>query len=311
MNLQLLIDQYIAHRQSLGEKQTSSGGHLRRFGRFIGTDVDIADVHPDQVNVFLAGTGPITINWHVKLSVLRNFYRYAVSREYVAMAPLPTVVPKRPPAFVPYIYSVEEIRRLLYTARSDDRHRVFTKPDVMHTIILLLYGTGLRVQELLDLDRADVNFADSTMMIRQSKFGKTRLVPFGPQLHQALQEYAKRHPAAPGENAFFTTRYRRRVQKCSLQHNYRILCERADIRRTDGAHHQPRIHDLRHTFAVHRLISWYRQGADVQKMLPFLSIYLGHVHIRATQVYLSMTPELLEEAGNRFEQYTTKEICHD
>jgi integrase/recombinase XerD len=311
MNLQLLIEQYIGYRRSLGEQQRSNGSHLRQFGRVIGADVDIADVRPDQVNAFLAGTGPITLNWHIKFSVLRTFYRYAVSREYTAVAPLPTVVPKRPPAFVPYIYSREDIRRLLHTAKSDDRYRASTRPDTMHTIILLLYGTGLRVQELIDLDRADVNFAESTMKILQSKFGKTRLVPFGLQLHQALQEYAKRHPASPGEDAFFTTRYGRRVKTDSLHHNYRILCELAGIRRKDGGRVQPRIHDLRHTFAVHRLIAWYRQGADVQKLLPFLSVYLGHVHIRATQVYLSMTPELLEEAGNRFEQYTTKEIRHD
>src|ERR1700676_3356939 len=98
-----------------------------------------------------------------------------------------------------------------------------------------------------------------------------------------------------------------RIKTDTLQHNYRALCDRIGISRTDGARFQPRIHDLRHTFAVHRLISWYRQGADVQRMLPLLSVYLGHVHIRTTQVYLSMTPELLEEAGNRFEQYATNE----
>jgi integrase len=181
----------------------------------------------------------------------------------------------------------------------------------MHTVLLVLYGMGLRVQELIDLDRLDVNFADSTMKVRQSKFGKTRLVPFGPQLHQALQAYSKGHPGVPGENAFFKTRYAHRIKTDTLQHNYRIICTKAGVRRNDGARYQPRIHDLRHTFAVHRLTSWYRQGADVQRLLPFLSVYLGHVNIRATQVYLSMTPELLEEAGNRFEQYTTKEVCHD
>jgi integrase len=93
----------------------------------------------------------------------------------------------------------------------------------------------------------------------------------------------------------------------TLRHNYRLLCERAGVRREDGARYQPRLHDLRHTFAVHRLTSWYRQGADVQRLLPHLSVYLGHVHIRTTQVYLSMTPELLQEANIRFERYAGKE----
>jgi integrase len=102
-----------------------------------------------------------------------------------------------------------------------------------------------------------------------------------------------------------------RLKADTLRHYYRILCDQVGISRADGGRYQPRIHDLRHTFAVHRLTSWYRQGADVQKLLPLLSVYLGHVHIRATQVYLSMTPELLEEAGNRFELYAaTKEVWH-
>ena len=96
----------------------------------------------------------------------------------------------------------------------------------------------------------------------------------------------------------------------TLQHNFRILCDRAGIRRTDGAHEQPRMHDLRHTFAVHRLTSWYQQGADVQRLLHHLSVYLGHVHLRHTQVYLSMTPELLREASQRFERYAGKEGRH-
>ena len=91
-----------------------------------------------------------------------------------------------------------------------------------------------------------------------------------------------------------------------VQEYFRILCNSEGIRRDDGACHQPRLHDLRHTFAVHRLTSWYQQGADVQKLLPHLSTYLGHVDIQSTQVYLTMTPELLDEAGKRFAQYAAE-----
>lgn len=309
MNLQVLIEQYIAYRQSLGEKRRPNCT-LRAFGRFIGSDVKIADVSPERVNSFLAGAGPITLTWHIKLSGLRTFYQYAISRGYAVKAPLPTIVPKRPPAFVPYIYSQKELRRLLQAAKGFNRP-LCLEPGTLHLMLLVLYATGLRVQELVDLDRADVNVTDCLMKVRQSKFGKTRLVPFGLQLQKSLFEYAKRRPAVVGDAPFFSTRGCGRVKPDTLQHNYRILCDQVGVRRIDGARYQPRLHDLRHTFAVHRVTSWYRQGADVQKLLPVLSVYLGHVHIRATQVYLSMTPELLEEANNRFEQYTLKEICHD
>ena len=112
MNLQLLIEQFIAYRQSLGE-QWSSDYTLRAFGRFIGADIEVAKVSPEQVTSFLAGAGPITLTWHIKLSRLRTFYQYAVSRGHVAKAPLPAVLPKRPPTFVPHVYSQEELCRLL------------------------------------------------------------------------------------------------------------------------------------------------------------------------------------------------------
>src|SRR5580704_11991261 len=104
MNLQSVIEQYISYRQSLGEKHKTDGRTLRAFGRSIGTKAKLADVCFKQVNAFLAGNGPITLTWHIKLGVLRVFYAYAVSRGYVDAAPLPVVIPKRPPAFIPYIY---------------------------------------------------------------------------------------------------------------------------------------------------------------------------------------------------------------
>ena len=106
----------------------------------------------------------------------------------------------------------------------------------------------------------------------------------------------------PAEAPFFTTTVGRPVNTRTLQKTFRIACDRAGIRRTDTGE-QPRIHDMRHTFAVHRLTSWYQQGADVQRLLQHLSVYLGHVHLRHTQVYLSMTPELLREASQRFARY--------
>ena len=149
------------------------------------------------------------------------------------------------------------------------------------------------------------------MKVRESKFGKTRVVPFTPRLQRVLLEYQSRHPASSDKVPFCAARGGGRIKPDTLQHNYRALCDRIGLRRTDGASHQPRIHDLRHSFAVHRLISWYRQGADGQRLLPLLSVYLGHVHIRATQVYLSMTPDLLEEASSRFEGYATStEVRH-
>ena len=310
MKLQELIEQYIAHRKSLGELQGSNAVSLRAFGRIVGSDADANGVRLDQVEAFLKGTGPVTLNWHVKLSVLRPFYRYAISRGHAATAPLPTVVPKRPPAFVPYIFTHDDLRRLLRAIDTDPRQQTCLEPLTIRTILLLLYGAGLRIREATDLDCNHVDLAQSLLTVRQSKFGKTRLVPVGPDLAKVLGRYAERISAADPNAPFFTTRTGDRVKNDTLQHNFRILCGQAGVVRTDGARFQPRIHDLRHSFAVHRLTSWYRQGADAQKLLPQLSVYLGHVHIRATQVYLTMTADLLHEAGQRFGRYVEAEVPH-
>lgn len=311
MNLPLLIEQFITYRRSLGELQDANGRVLRAFGRAMGAGVDIAGVRTEQVNAFLTGTGPMTRYWHLKHSIVRVFFDYAISRGYVAAAPLPVVIPKEPPRFVPFIYSPENLRCLLQAVASDQRRQARLEPVTVHTIVLLLYGTGLRVREAVNLNRVDVDFNGSLLTVHKTKFHKSRLVPFGPQLGGVLARYAARTQVSEAEAPFFRTRTGARVNQDTLEDQFRFFCTRAGVRRTDGARYQPRMHDLRHTFAVHRLTAWYRQGADVQKMLPQLSVYLGHGSLRGTQVYLSMTPELLQEASGRFEQYAGKEEHHD
>ncbi len=310
MKLQHLIEQYITFQQSLGTRFLSGAILLRAFGRALGGKASIASIRPAQVEAFLGKTGPVPRAWHTNLSLLRSFFRYAVSRGYLDVAPLPTVIPKRPPPFIPYIFAHNELHHLLQVIDADQRNSCL-EPATMRTLILLLYGAGLRVREAVDLTHADVDFRSAVLTIRNTKFGKTRLVPFGSQLSQVLTQYTVRRRTPRPEALFFMTRMDTPVKPDTLQHNFRILCNRAGIRRTEGATEQPRLHDLRHTFAVHRLTAWYRQGADVQRLLHPLSVYLGHVHIRYTQVYLSMTPELLHEAGQRFESYAGKEECHD
>jgi integrase/recombinase XerD len=310
MKLQSLIEQYLGYRKALGWRDCTPSGHLGGFGRFLGADADVTDVREEHVRTFLAGAGPLTSTWHTKYAVLRSFYRYAVSRGYVAAIPLPTAIPKRPPRFVPYIYPREELQRLFRAVDAVRRRRdCCLEPLTMRAILVLLYGAGLRIQEALDLLEPDVDLNGCLLTVRPSKFAKTRLVPIGPQLARALAPHARAR-ARGAETPFFATRGGGRIRRKVVEEYFRILCNGAGIRRDDGACRQPRLHDLRHTFAVHRLTAWYQQGADVQKLLPQLATYLGHVTIQSTQVYLSMTPELLGEACKRFERYAAEGACH-
>jgi site-specific recombinase XerD len=302
-----ICEQYAAFRKTLGELFEVNGRQLKAFCRFMGPDVTIADVSSDKVNVFLAGRGPLTASWHVKYNALRGFYRYAVSRGLVVTSPLPDVIPKRPPAFQPYIYSHAELKRLLSSIESCRRHRSDIDACLLRCLLLLMYSAALRISEVLSLTVRDVDLADSILTIRDSKFFKTRLVPIGPKTCQLLREYARRreglvHSTRP-DDPFFLDRNANRVPIFKLERAFKQIREHAGLHREGGSRCQPRLHDLRHTSAVHRLTMWYRQGENVQKLLPQLSIYMGHVRLAATQAYLTMTPELLHEASVRFERY--------
>lgn len=310
MNLQRLIERHISHQRELGASFSWEADTLGAFGRARGRRASVAGVRVRHVDAFLGKARPVTGRWFNKLSCLRGFFRYAVSRGCATTAPLPTIMPKRPPAFVPYIYTREEIRRLLQAIASPPRGRSLLEPATLRTMILVYYGAGLRRGEAINLTRADVDFSGSVLTIRNTKFGKTRLVPVGPQLTRVLVEYDRTRPQGrPADAPFFATVKGDPLYTEMVNSNFRVARDRAGIRRTD-TRQQPRIHDLRHTFAVHRLTSWYEQGADVQRLLHHLSVYLGHVHLQETQVYLSMTPELLREASQRFERYAGRERRH-
>lgn len=308
MNLQRLIEQYISFQRSLGSSFVSDAALLRAFGRTRGPQARVASVRVRHVDAFLGKARPVTRTWFTKLSCLRCFFRYAVSRGHITSLPLPTVMPKRPPVFVPYIYTREELRRLLRTVESTPQGSIMESATI-RAMLLVYYGSGLRLREAINLTCADVDLNGAILTIRNAKFGKTRQVPVGSQLNRVLVQYDRSRPKRPANAPFFATKAGDRVPPEQFELKFRRLCERAGIRRTD-THEQPRIHDLRHTFAVHRLTTWYQQGADVQRLLHHLSVYLGHVHLRHTQVYLSMTPELLREASQRFERYAGKERRH-
>jgi integrase len=169
----------------------------------------------------------------------------------------------------------------------------------------------MRVGEALRLRLVDVDLDRGMITIRGTKFYKSRLVPLGADVVQVLRKYL----ATPGRwnqhyRPLFQSRQHKRLGHSTIDANFRRLCILAGVRRSDMSSRQPRLHDLRHTFAVHRLTEWYRTGANVQLLLPALSTYLGHADLHSTQCYLTMTPELLAEANRRF-QYWVYGGCHE
>jgi len=317
MKLAQLIAQYVTFRKSLGQDFESHERRLRTFSRFMGESAEIDSVKPHPVAAFLAGRGPITRYWHLKYGTLRGFFSYAVTRGYLSVSPLPPTVPKPPARFVPHLYSRDELRRLLDGTASYQKHktRILMEPHTFRAILLLLYGGGLRVSEALSLNLADVDLQEAVIVIRDTKFYKTRLVPLGSDLNDAMTKYAKQRKwdghSQSNHAPFFVTRLGARIPIRLLRRAFQRLRAHSGVRREDGQRCQPRLHDLRHAATVQRLTAWYRAGKDVQRLLPLLSTYLGHVDIASTQLYLTMTPELLHEASQRFAKYVFGEVSHD
>ena len=307
MNLQDAIDRYIAWQRSHGAKFETSAGMLLRFARGFDGDIDCDAVAGSQILAYLAGNGPLTRYRENKYGALAGFYRYAISRGYASSSPLPDDEPKPLTSRPPYIYSRDELCRLFSAVEGCQPYAVQLDRETLRTLLLLLYGAALRGGEARSLTIDDVDLSEAVLTVRDAKFYKSRLVPVGPQLADRLRSYAEIRADRPfprgRASTFLANIDGTPPHKDTVYYAFLRLLRHAGIEATDGARQAPRLHSLRHSFAVHRLTDWYRQGADVQRLLPVLSTYLGHARLRHTQVYLSMTPELLHEAALRFERY--------
>ena len=218
---------------------------------------------------------------------------------------------QRPPPFIPYIYSKQELKLLFDTALTYQKNKSFVQPYMIRTILILTYALGLRLHETLSIKMADVDMKNNLVIIQQSKFYKSRLVPFSSELAKVIKTYLKwriKQKFPQDENdSIFIGKNNKPFEEDTMHGIFQRIREKAKIKRSDHATYQPRIHDLRHTFAVNRITSWYQENKNVQQLLPILSVYLGHKYLAHTSVYLTMTDDLLQEAGSRFEKYVLGE----
>jgi integrase len=186
-------------------------------------------------------------------------------------------------------------------------------------IFALLYGLGLRVGEVSRLCRMDIDLGSQVLTIRQTKFGKDRIVPFGPRLAHAIAEFLEREESRygtinPEEPVFsFDKRKRRPIRTNTISWTFHKLVSTLGVTIPSGVS-APHLHCLRHSFAVGTLLRWYQTGADPMSLLLDLSTFLGHVSPRSTAVYLTITTELLESANDRFACFAStsrRECIHD
>ena len=309
-----VVEAYLVARRALGVLLDRQGRFLRQFVRETG-NMPLSDVTPTAVASFLRGRGMPTATWRAKRASLAGLYRYAISRGFAAASPLPEHPPKLSPPQTPYVYSSAELQRLLDATAVLNHPASRLQSMTYRMLLLLLYGSGLRVGEAIALRLSDIDLAQCLITVCNTKFYKTRLVPVGPHLSQQMAAYLDRRRllAIPeGEmSAFLCSRTGHSLHYTQVIKTFQRIRSAAGIVTPTGERRPPRLHDLRHSAAVHRVLAWYKAGKDVQRLLPSLATYLGHADIRSTQQYLQMTPELLQEASRRFARYAGQEMPHD
>ena len=310
MNTSDVIKTYLAARRAQGVQLRSGARTLRQFARETG-DLPLNQVTPQAVATFLRGKGVLSAAWTARFGLLTGLYRFAMARGYAAASPLPVLKPKLPPPLTPYVYSPCELQRLLDATAAVSSPFSRLQAMTYRTLLLALYGAGLRISEAIGLTMADVDLADRVLTVRNTKFYKSRLVPIGPVLTAELADYLEHRSRLPQpggmESPFLCSRTGHRLTYQYVITLFQRVRSAAGIGCPPGESRPPRLHDLRHTAAVHRVLTWYRSGEDVQRLLPHLATYLGHSSIASTQRYLQMTPELLQEASSRFEAYAQQD----
>jgi len=239
------------------------------------------------------------------LSFARGFFNYLIRLGLAHDNPAQRVRDLRIKPYKPYIFTLKEIQQLLEEARL---HKYCWAPKcfigpTMETIIFLLYACGLRISEALNLKIQDVDFEENILSLWKTKFHKERLVPFSTAAAKKLKVYldlrTRHFPPVSPQDPFFCHRAGK-YTKHPIEEHFRQLLVRCGMAKPKGRG-APRLHDLRHSMATHRLYKWYQDGHDILNKLPLLSVHMGHVNIENTQVYLTVTQALLREADRRFQ----------
>jgi integrase/recombinase XerD len=239
--------------------------------------------------------------WASYLSMVRRFARYVSAFDDRTEVPPWGLLPYRARRKEPYLYTDEEITRLVRAAK-ELPSPLGVRGATYATLFGLLAVTGMRVSEPVGLDRDDVDLGRGVLTIRRTKFGKSRMVPFHASTLEALRRYVDlRDRLFPGVRSFFVSEQGTRPTTYSVRWTFVRLSHQIGLRAPHDTH-GPRLHDFRHRFAVETLLRWYRQDVDVEQHLPELSTYLGHTHVADTYWYITAVPELLRLATRRCEE---------
>ncbi len=301
--LQKSLDEYLAIRRKLGFKLEEAGKLLYDFVFF--TEKEGVSFITAELALRWA-TQPTNCQtaWSARrLGIVRGFAQYQSMMDPRTEVPSQELLPYRYHRRPPYIYKADEVKRLITTARQL-QSPLGWRAVTYSTVFGLLAATGMRVGEPIGLNRKDVDLINGILLVHMAKFGKSRFVPIHPSTQKVLQQYdclrCKIFPK-PKTDSFFISEQGTRLTKWTARNTFVKLSRQIGLRDPDDSH-GPRLMDFRHSFATRTLLTWYRNGMNVDQHMPELSTYLGHAHVTDTYWYLSAVPELMQLAAMRLEQ---------
>jgi len=307
--LSIAVQDYLSVRRRLGFKLREEGTLLPDFVSFLerqGASHVTTDL---ALQWAMLPARCLPMHWATRLRMVRLFARHWSATDPKTEVPPLGLLPYRYHRKPPHIYTDDEILRLIQAAKGLWTSKGL-RPRTYATVIGLLAVTGMRAGEVVGLDRGDVDLDGGVLTIRRTKFGKSRLIPIHSSTRRALRRYVAwrdRIYPAPSTPSFFLSEQGRRLTWWILRWTFVQLSHQCGLRASSDRH-GPRLHDFRHTFAVKTILAWYRAGADVERHIPELSTYLGHVHVSDTYWYLSGVPEILTLAAARLD--IAPQECH-
>jgi integrase/recombinase XerD len=286
------VARFVSFKTAQGLQYTSTSVFLGSFVRAMG-DCFVNELTPSRISEFLNSGQTQPHTRYCKYQMLCVFFRFLKQIEKLNRSPMPPRPPHPRRTYVPFIYSREEIRRIVKRAYLEcSSGQTLIAPQTFHALVVCLYGTGISLSEALTLRWDRVDLAKQTVEVGVRECGKTRTIPIGRDVRELLRKHLASRRSCPNERAYvFVTRTETVINAWTLRKKFRSLCNAAGITRPGAGHSEPRLHDLRYTFAVHRISSWYKAGANTKTLIPALAVYMGRVGLWSTERLMFLTPE--------------------
>ncbi|MCP4285765.1 MAG: tyrosine-type recombinase/integrase [Gammaproteobacteria bacterium] len=302
-NMHERVESYLSARRSVGYILRIDGKQLQQFASFAAQRGHLGHITVDLAVAWAINSQRgCQIGYARRLERVRTLAKYCIVFEPKTEIPPSHLLGPVHRRLTPYIYSDQEILQLLEAA-DDLPPREGLRPVTIRCLLGLLAATGLRVSEALRLSRDDVDLSQGLLLVRQTKFRKTRYVPLHPTVCEALRDYAsfrdQRLPLVQ-DTAFLLLDDGCALRYWQTQYAFRCIQSQLGWNTCTGSR-RPRLYDFRHTFACRRLLTWYEEGVDVNQFMPLLATYLGHVKVTYTYWYLTGIPALMTVVAARFE----------